>query len=80
VDDGSTDNTPEVVASYGDRIESVHTPHAGLSAARNAGLMRARGDWIAFHDADDVALPHRFTFLQGFLRRAAGFDAVFANR
>lgn len=54
VDDGSTDQTAEVCASYGDRISYVHQPNAGAGAARNRGLSMATGDFIAFLDSDDI--------------------------
>lgn len=57
VDDGSTDETPAILASYGDRIHAVRQENRGLAAARNAGAERARGDSIAFLDSDDVWLP-----------------------
>jgi len=79
VDDGSTDETPEVLASYGDRIRVVPGRHDGLPAARNLCLEHARGEWIAFHDADDVARPDRFARHRAFLAAAADVDAVFAN-
>lgn len=53
IDDGSTDDTGAVAARYGDPIEMVHTVNQGPSLARNMGMVRARGDWFAFLDADD---------------------------
>jgi glycosyltransferase involved in cell wall biosynthesis len=79
VDDGSTDDTGRVLARYGDRIRVVRMDHGGLAAARNAGLDAARGDWIAFHDADDVALPDRLAFQRAFVARDPACDGVFAN-
>ena len=57
VDDGSKDNTREVMANYGPPVRYVHQANAGLSAARNTGIREARFDYVAFLDADDLLLP-----------------------
>jgi glycosyltransferase involved in cell wall biosynthesis len=57
VDDESTDNTPEVAASFGDRVAYVHQQNRREGAARNNGAMRARGRYLAFLDSDDYWLP-----------------------
>jgi glycosyltransferase involved in cell wall biosynthesis len=57
VDDGSTDETPEVLSSYRDRIRLIRQDNRGVSAARNRGVQAARGEWIAFLDSDDLWLP-----------------------
>lgn len=54
VDDGSTDNTRDVCARYGERIRYVYQTNQGLSAARNTGLREARFDLVAFLDSDDL--------------------------
>lgn len=61
VDDGSTDNTEEVVRSFDDeRIRYVrHEQNKGAAAARNTGIKLAIGDYIAFQDSDDVWLPRK---------------------
>jgi glycosyltransferase involved in cell wall biosynthesis len=57
VDDGSTDKTADVVRGFGDKIKLLQQANAGVSAARNAGVGAADGEWIAFLDADDEWLP-----------------------
>ena len=54
IDDGSTDNTKEVIEPYRDRITYVQGPNKGAAAARNNGLKIASGELIAFLDADDL--------------------------
>jgi glycosyltransferase involved in cell wall biosynthesis len=53
VNDGSTDETASVLASYGDRIRVVTQHNRGLSAARNAGVRASSGEYLAFIDDDD---------------------------
>src|SRR5579875_780429 len=53
IDDGSTDETPEVLARYQDRVRAIRQPNRGLTAAIAAGLAEARGEFIALLDADD---------------------------
>lgn len=59
IDDSSTDETPAILASYGDRIISHRQPNGGVAAARNCGAQLATGDWLAFLDADDVWTPEK---------------------
>ena len=60
VDDGSTDNTREVVAAFADpRIHYIHQQNRGNPAARNAALRVVSGEYVAFLDADDVWFPEK---------------------
>lgn len=59
VNDGSTDNTKEVLAGFGDRITVIHQVNKGLSATRNTAIMAAQGKYIAFLDDDDIWLPDK---------------------
>jgi glycosyltransferase involved in cell wall biosynthesis len=57
VDDGSTDQTPEILKAYGSALEIVTQPNRGVSAARNRGIAYSRGLYIALLDSDDLWLP-----------------------
>lgn len=59
VDDGSTDDTWQVLQSYGKRIVAVRQANGGVPAARNTGLVHARGEFIALMDHDDLCMPER---------------------
>jgi len=57
VDDGSTDGSQELIATYGDRIRPVLKENGGQASAFNAGFAVSRGDIVVFLDADDLLLP-----------------------
>jgi glycosyltransferase involved in cell wall biosynthesis len=57
VDDGSTDHSAQVAASYSGRIRSIRTENAGVSAARNTGILECRGEFVLCLDADDYLWP-----------------------
>jgi glycosyltransferase involved in cell wall biosynthesis len=76
VDDGSTDNTGEVVAQFGFRVRYTYQPNQGLSAARNKGLRLARGELIGFLDADDLYEPDYLGTLVSLLKTNPHADGV----
>jgi len=57
VDDGSTDETPQILASYGSRIRTYHKPNGGGASAINYGIGQGHGEWIAWLSADDLWEP-----------------------
>jgi len=79
VNDGSKDDTREVLASYGDKIRPIHQDNTGLSGARNTGIAAARGDWIAFLDDDDEYGPERLAIARESIRRFPQVDAHLTN-
>lgn len=58
VDDGSKDNTAQVVAEFGSSVHYIYQENQGLSAARNTGIRYAHGEFIALLDSDDLWLPN----------------------
>ena len=74
VDDGSTDETARVVAKFGRRVISLTQANAGVAAARNNGVKRAQGQWIAFLDADDWYYPDRLRWHAEWIERDPGLD------
>jgi glycosyltransferase involved in cell wall biosynthesis len=67
-DDGSTDDTPLVLAKYGDRLRVVRQPNRGLPAARNAAVAASRGEFLALIDHDDEWLPQKLELVVAAMR------------
>jgi glycosyltransferase involved in cell wall biosynthesis len=61
VDDGSTDNTADILRGFGSDIQVIRQSNAGVSAARNRGIKASAGRWIAFLDSDDLWLPQKLS-------------------
>jgi glycosyltransferase involved in cell wall biosynthesis len=66
-DDGSTDDTRDIVARIGNKTRYFFQPNGGLSSARNLGLSKANGEFIAYLDADDMWYPHKLESQVAFL-------------
>jgi glycosyltransferase involved in cell wall biosynthesis len=59
VNDGSTDETADVIASFGDKVKCIHKKNGGQASARNAGIKIAKGKYIAFLDSDDLWIKEK---------------------
>lgn len=82
IDDGSTDNTEEVMkhcVSQDDRVAYHKYPNAGLGTARNRGLTIAKGDFIQFLDADDLLEKRKFEIQLGLFNTNPGTDVVYGS-
>jgi glycosyltransferase involved in cell wall biosynthesis len=79
VNDGSTDASAEVLRGFGDRIRVINQPNRGAAAARNVGAAAARGEYLAFLDADDTWLPHKLAATVPPLERSPAIVLVFSD-
>lgn len=69
VDDGSTDNGPEIVATFADQgVRLIQQPNQGESAARNTGVISSKTEYVAFLDADDHWLPEHLATLNNLVQ------------
>jgi len=78
VDDGSTDGTRRVVQSY-KALTCVHQSRQGAAAARNTGVKRSRGEFLAFLDADDLWMPDKTEKQMSRLAGDGALDMVFGH-
>jgi glycosyltransferase involved in cell wall biosynthesis len=76
VDDGSTDDTPEVLKRFAGRIRVVRQANGGLGSARSAGMRAARGAYLAWLDADDLCHPQRIAVQAALLDARPEIDVV----
>ena len=76
VDDCSTDRTPQIVKQYGERIEYFSQTNKGVAASRNLGLTKAKGEYIAFLDQDDVFLPYKLASQVALLEQNSSLGIV----
>ena len=80
IDDGSTDETPEVLAAISDpRLRVRRIQNGGESVARNTGLEMARGEFIAFLDADDRWLPTKLERQTAMMKSEPSLGLIFTN-
>jgi len=69
VNDGSTDGTSKALRQYGNQIKILNQTNQGVSAARNAGIRNAIGNWIALLDSDDAWLPEKLQQAENFIHK-----------
>jgi glycosyltransferase involved in cell wall biosynthesis len=79
VDDGSTDQTRDVVAGFGPPVRLVEAAHGGAGAARNVGLRHAGGALIAFLDSDDEWMPDKLQLQRTFMEARPNVLFSFSN-
>jgi glycosyltransferase involved in cell wall biosynthesis len=79
VDNGSTDRSAEIAAGFGSAIEVVHESQPGIGAARNAARRAARGDYLAFLDADDLWEPEKTALQLAAFEADPGLQLVFGH-
>ena len=79
VDDGSTDDTPAVVAAYGERVRYVRKDNGGLNSSVERGLYEARGEFLTLLDADDVWPADKLALQLSALEAAPDVDLLFGH-
>jgi glycosyltransferase involved in cell wall biosynthesis len=72
IDDGSTDNTPDLLAEYGNQIQVFTRENRGVSAARNLGIKKSHGRFVAFLDSDDAWTPDKISCQVDFFDQRPG--------
>jgi len=79
IDDGSTDNTAEVLSRFAAPVRLLRQPNRGRSVARNLGLRAATGDAVLFLDSDDLLLPRTVETFTAVLERQPDVDVVYGD-
>jgi glycosyltransferase involved in cell wall biosynthesis len=79
VDDGSTDNTAEVLAPYSDRIRVIYTTNGGVQSARNKGVAAAATEYVTFCDSDDLLEPEFVATVASWLKQFPSCHITYIN-
>jgi glycosyltransferase involved in cell wall biosynthesis len=79
IDDGSTDDTPDVLARYADRVQSIRQPNAGQARTLNRGWEMARGDYVGYLSSDDLLEPDALRRMAEVLDACPDVICVFPN-
>jgi glycosyltransferase involved in cell wall biosynthesis len=79
VDDGSTDGSGRIAESYGDPVRCIRQENGGMAAARNRAIPEARGDYLAFLDADDRFPPDKLRSQLAVFEAQPELDVVYGH-
>lgn len=89
IDDGSKDSSPSIIdslADLSDKVYAFHFKNGGAAEARNRGVDKARGEYIAFIDSDDLVLPDYLSYLYGLIKEynadisVCSYSKLYANK
>jgi glycosyltransferase involved in cell wall biosynthesis len=79
IDDGSTDSSTEIAKSFVPHVQYYYQPNSGLGAARNLGVKKARGTYVAFLDADDIWLKDKLASQMAAIKSDPEIDMIFGH-
>lgn len=79
IDDGSKDNTAEIIKKYKNEILYFYKENGGPSSARNYGIKKATGDYICFLDADDVFLPKKLELQIAYMKENKNIGLLYSD-
>ncbi len=79
VDDGSTDNTKNVIAPFTDKVHYIYQQNTGVAVARNKAVATAQGEWLCFLDADDWYYPDRLQWHVDLIMQNPELDFLTGN-
>ena len=79
IDDGSSDDTAQVVASFGSQVRYIHKANGGKSSALNVGLQQASGDFIYILDDDDIAATDAIERMAEVLQKNPEYGFVYGE-
>ncbi|MDP6906917.1 MAG: glycosyltransferase family A protein [Candidatus Thalassarchaeaceae archaeon] len=79
VDDGSTDNSREIIESFGDKINAIYVENGGVAKASNIGIQAAKGPFVMRVDADDYVNPHMLLIMSEALFWNPDFGFVYCD-
>lgn len=79
VDDGSTDNTKNIITPFSDKVHYIYQQNSGVAAARNKAVAAAQGEWLCFLDADDWYYPNRLQWHADLIKQDPELDFLTGN-